>query len=121
MKNLLKFVPILFLVACTSNQQAGCSRSIATEFGADWVIAQYDMNGKPFNCWKLTDVSVNDEAHSDGVWWQSFDGHLVHISGWYNRVQVSNGDYAKAATSVGVNIKYCVGGEYHIPTNTDSE
>lgn len=95
---------------------AGWSRQFtswsAGSFGADWIITQFGADGHPFNCWKLSGVSVSNEEHSDGIYWQNSDGHLVHISGWHNRVQVSGGNFEKAAAAVGVDAKKCGDGHY---------
>jgi hypothetical protein len=101
----------LFLTGCAGFER-GCSAAIASDFGADWVIVQYGASGDPMNCWQLKDVSVANERQSDGVYWKDQDGHLVHISGWYNRVQVERGDFAGAAKAVGVDLSGCVGGKY---------
>jgi hypothetical protein len=57
-------------------------------------------------------VSVENEKESDGVYWLARDGHLVHIGGWYNRVQVEGGQWESAAELVGVNLVACLGGAY---------
>lgn len=51
-------------------------------------------------------------VHTDGIFWQSPDGHLVHISGWYNRVQVQNGDFEGAARQLGIDLASCSEGRY---------
>lgn len=87
---------------------------MAEEFGADWIIVQFDQTGKPFNCWKLKNTSVTNEHASDGIYWAE-GGNLVHISGWYNRVQVDKDKWGAAAVSLGVNLQACKGGEYTKP------
>lgn len=85
----------------------------AQTFGADWVVAQYRFDGTPFNCWMLRNTSIANEERSDGVYWKDPSAnHLVHISGWYNRVQVTNGDFAGAAKLVGVDSAQCGEGKY---------
>ncbi|MBI2043987.1 hypothetical protein HYT24_01335 [Candidatus Pacearchaeota archaeon] len=100
----------LLLGGCAGLERS-CSTFNAEEFGADWIIAQYDTNGKPYNCWKLDDVSVKDEQ-GGGIHWLDQDGHLVHIGGWYNRVQVERKAFDQAARLVGVELSKCVNGKY---------
>lgn len=88
---------------------------MAESFGGNWIIVQFGAGGLPFNCWKLEDVSVTNETHSDGIYWKAPDGHLVHISGWYNRVQVERGDWTGAAKALGVELNRCTGGAYSNP------
>ncbi len=104
----------LFLLGC-AGMQRDCSSCNASSFGGDWVIVQYQMNGTPINCWKLRNTPVENEAHTDGVYWQDPGGHLVHISGWYNRVQVQGERWEEAAKTLGVNEALCRGGVYHLP------
>lgn len=85
----------------------GCSSKVATAFGWDWLVAQYRLDGEVLRCWKLVGISIGAEEHGDGIVWKSPDGHLIHIAGWYNRVQVDHGDWAGAAASIGVDIKKC--------------
>jgi len=84
----------------------------ASAAGANWIIVQYNMNGQPLAAWKLTDVSVSNEQNSDGIYWKEGSGHLVHISGWYNRVQVAGNDYAGAAKLLGVDVDLIRNGKY---------
>lgn len=108
----------LLLTSCAGWQRT-CSSSFATTFGSDWIIVQFGADGRPFNCWRLEGVSVANEEHSDGIYWQSEDGHLVHISGFYNRVQVSGSfvtdresRFASAARKVGIDLNRCHDGAY---------
>lgn len=102
----LHYLPLLLITACAgmSRSCAGCN---AERFGADWIVAQYVLDGSVMRCWKLPRTSVANEAGSDGIYWQDLAGHLVHISGWYNRVQVSGGDWAGAAKALGVDLSKC--------------
>lgn len=103
----------LSLLAGCAGWDRGCSSCMAENFASDWVIVQYKFNGEPINCWKLNDVSVTNEDRSDGVYWKdSSTGHLVHISGWYNRVQVEHNDFRSAAELMGVDMNRCPGGMY---------
>ena len=97
---------LTFLVGCAgANRQ--CSAGMAKSFGANWVVAQCRYDGSVLRCWKLSDASIDNEPHSDGIYWQSPEGHLVHISGWYNRVQVSHAGWEAAAASIGVDLSKC--------------
>lgn len=97
----------LVVVAGCAGTQRGCAASCAQSYGADWVIVQMDMMGSPYRCWVLTDVSVANEEHSDGIYWLSPDGHLVHISGHYNRVQVHGSRWDSAFSEVGMTRQMC--------------
>lgn len=105
------WLTLAFTVAC-AGQMRECSGCAAENFGADWIIVQYKTDGSPINCWKLNGDSVSNEEHSDGIWWKSNDGHLVHISGWYNRVQVAGGNWDGAAAQLGVDVAKCGEGKY---------
>jgi len=106
-------IGILFaLVTGCAGMNRGCSSDIATTFGADWLVTQIAADGHIVNCWALKDRSITNEHASDGIYWKDGDGNLVHISGWYNRVQVNNGNWKAAATSLGVEEGSCPGGRY---------
>jgi len=94
------------LVGCAGMSRE-CSSWGAGTFGSNWVIVQYANDGRLIKCWRLSSVSVSNEEHSDGIYWKSPDGHLVHISGWYNRVQVDGGDWAGAAKELDINLEGC--------------
>ena len=103
---------LLTMVGCAGFQRS-CSSSIAGGFGSDWVIVQFDCSGKPFNAWLLKGCSVSNEEGSDGIYWlDSSSGHLVHISGWYNRVQVTGGRFGEAALLLGVEVSKIGAGKY---------
>lgn len=113
-KHPLSFFVFLFLVGCAGISR-DCSSCNAESFGADWVVVQYRMDGEPLNCWQLHGKAVSNESGSDGIWWVSDGGHLVHISGQYNRVQVTGSGFEAAAKEVGVDLRRCVGGRYENP------
>ena len=84
-RRIFTILGILLLGGCASLNR-GCSSWRAESFGGDWVVVQFRMDGSAFNCWKLENVSITNEGHSDGIYWKdSATSHLVHISGWYNR------------------------------------
>lgn len=98
--------PLFLLVGC-AGMQRDCSSCMAESTGADWVIVQVDLSGRPFRCWALRNVSVTNEAQSDGIYWESTEGNLIHISGLYNRVQVVNGNWDAAYREVGLTAAAC--------------
>lgn len=81
-------------------------------FGGDWIVVQYAMDGRPFHCWKLSGVSLSGTEGGSVDWKDSGNGHLVHLTGWENRVQVVGGDFDGAAEIVGVNASICKNGVY---------
>ena len=103
---------VLLLVSGCARMERGCASGCANNLGADWLIVQYNNVGTPINCWKLDDVSVANEGNSDGIYWASDLGHLVHVGGWYNRVQVEGGRWSQAASEVGIDLARCTGGRY---------
>jgi len=104
---------MLALVIGCAGVQRGCSSWSAESFGSDWIVVQYDMYLAPKACWKLNDVSITNEASSDGIYWvDSQTGHLIHISGWYDRVQVFGGRFEEAAKLVNVDIDLVQNGAY---------
>lgn len=107
MKN--KSLLVVLLLAFTSCAGWGrqCSSYTAENFGADWLVAQYKVDGTVLRCWKMENTSVTNESGSDGIYWKSPGGHLVHISGWYNRVQVERDDWKGAAEDLGVDLSTC--------------
>lgn len=100
----------MFVTGCAGFQR-DCSSSCNSELGADWIIVQYKYDGVPMNCWKLHDAAVSNETGTDGIYWQ-YEGHLVHVSGWYNRVQVAHAQWKQAATTLGVDDDKCGNGIY---------
>lgn len=116
MKKYLQLIPAILLFACAGTMR-DCRSSCAGSLGADWIVVQYRADGSPMNCWRLPGVSIDNEGSSDGIYWASTDGHLVHISGWYNRVQISHSDWKAAAKMVGVELDRCGAGAY-LPSKT---
>lgn len=111
-KTALTVVLLLMCVGC-AGMQRGCSSFTAEQFGSDWIVVQYKCDGSPINAWKLKNVSITNESNSDGIYWvDDSTGHLVHISGWYNRVQVQGGRYEEAAKLLGVEISKVTNGKY---------
>lgn len=112
-KRTISTILSLTLLTGCAGAQRSCTNWSAESFGADWLVVQLDMNGHPFSCWKLKNTSIANEDKSDGIHWQdNRTGHMVHISGWYNRVQVANSDFDGAAKILGVDAKKCSEGVY---------
>lgn len=105
----IKLITVLsgLLVLGCAGWSRSCSSGMAESFGADWVVVQYDLAGRPFRCWKLNGASITNEEHSDGVYWVGNGGNLVHISGMYNRIQVENNQWNSAFNEVGLSEEQC--------------
>lgn len=111
-KLILSVIMLATIIGC-AGMQRGCSSFSAQSFGSDWIVVQYDMDMNPKCCWKLKNTSIANETSSDGIYWRdSKSGHLVHLSGWYNRVQVANGDFEEAAKLVNVDLSLIQNGVY---------
>ena len=107
-----KYLLLSFLAGCAGMQRS-CSSCMAEEFAADWIVAEYNYMGTPTHCWKLENTSIANESQSDGIYWLDRGTHnLVHISGWYNRVQVENNMWQEAANSLGISLDRCTDGKY---------
>ncbi|MCX6714568.1 MAG: hypothetical protein NTX72_02010 [Candidatus Uhrbacteria bacterium] len=98
---------MLVMVGCAGMGRS-CASCNAESFGADWVVIQMDMNGKPYRCWELHGASIDNEPHSDGIYWKDPQGgNLMHLSGHYNRVQVENGDWKRGFSELGLSPDSC--------------
>lgn len=95
----------LFATACAGTSR-WCSSCYASSTGADWLVVTYKMDGTPFRCWRLKNVSLTDEQ-GGGIYWEGRDGNLVHLGGWYNRVQVNGTNWESAAGHMGVELDSC--------------
>ena len=96
----------LLIVGC-AGMERDCSSCNASSFGSDWVVVQLDLNGRPFRCWALRGTSITNETNSDGIYWQSPEGNLIHISGLYNRVQVVGRNWEAAYRELGLTEGSC--------------
>jgi hypothetical protein len=103
---LYRYLAALLLIGCAGTYR-DCSSGCAGEFGADWVIVQVATDGQPFRCWDLHNVAVTNESNTDGIYWQDSHGNLVHISGFYNRVQVTGGHWNEAFDQLGLTRETC--------------
>jgi hypothetical protein len=112
---------LMVIVGCAGYQR-GCSSWNAQAFGSNWVVVQYDMTLTPKCAWVLHNTSISNEDGSDGIYWlDSETGHLIHISGWYNRVQVTGNRFKQAAKLVGVDLQYVQNGKYPAEQPQDVE
>jgi hypothetical protein len=110
-KRILLAICMMFMAGCAGLQRS-CASTWSSNVGANWIIVQFGFDGRPFNCWKLTNVVLTNEQSGDGVWWQDADGHLAHVAGWYNRVQVKGANFDTAARMLGVEAGQCGSGRY---------
>lgn len=108
MKNTISRYWLLFgLIMGCAGIQRDCSSCWASSTGADWVVVQMDLNGRPFRCWELRNVSIENEPQSDGIYWLDEHSNLVHISGLYNRVQVDGNNWNQAYRAMGLTQESC--------------
>ena len=106
-KPLLISLCALALFACEGTVKS-VSSGCAEQVGADWVVVELrEADGTPYRCWKLEDVSISNEKGSDGIYWRTRDGHLVHVSGSYDRVQVRGGKWGEAFSLMNMTEESC--------------
>lgn len=98
---------ILFGLSFHRGARRGCTAVVADATGANWLIVTYNLYGDPFRCWELHEVAVTNESQSDGIYWKEANGNLVHLSGFYNRIQVTNGNWEAAFASLGITQEQC--------------
>ena len=98
---------LLLLSGCGKGWERDVAISNADMDGADWIVAQDSNDGKVYRCWKLHDVSVAPEEHTDGIHWLDSNNHIVHVSGWYNRISVVGGKWEEAAKQIDVDLTKC--------------
>jgi hypothetical protein len=117
LKKFLRISLMIFMAGCAGIGKS-CSQFGASNFGGDWIVVQYTFEMKPSHCWKLRDVSLESESGGGINWKDRSDNHLVHVTGWENRVQVQNGNYQSAGRIVGVDANQCENGIY--PSHPDT-
>lgn len=104
----LVIVGMLVLFCGCAGFSRECSSCSAGAFGTDWIVVQMNCEGKIMRCWELQGASVANEEKSDGIYWEDpATGNLVHLSNFYNRIQVSNGKWAEAFRDLGITRKEC--------------
>lgn len=73
---------------------AGISRHFsswkAEAYGSDWLVIQYTGMGKIQSHWELHGRSIGNEQASDGIFFKDDDGNIVHLSGHYMYIQVTD-------------------------------
>lgn len=102
------FLAIIFLCGCASFER-DCTSCTATTLGSDWLVVQISaLDGKPIRCWQLSNASLDSEERSDGINWKdTVNGNMVHISGFYNYVQVRTGQWDTAFRQLGLTEGLC--------------
>ncbi len=112
MKKRITIFSLLVLTTGCAGFQKSCYQTVANSFGSDWIVVQYASDGRPFHCWKLRGASVSGSEGGQVDWKDTTNGHLVHLTGWENRVQVVNGDFDGAGRLLGVDSRRCNNGVY---------
>ncbi|MEK7648404.1 MAG: hypothetical protein AAB400_00615 [Patescibacteria group bacterium] len=105
------FTTFVLLLSGCAGMFRSCSNDWAETAGADWIVIERNCNGTPVTCYKLKSVSVTNEPHSDGIQWNA-GLHMMHVSGWYNRVQVHGRKWDEAAQMLGIDANLCGMGTY---------
>lgn len=59
----------------------------ASAYGSDWIVVQYAQSGCVITHWKLEDEAIHNESDSDGIYFVTEEGPVVHLSGHYVYVQ----------------------------------
>lgn len=59
----------------------------ASAYGSDWLIVQYAQSGCVITHWNLKNEAVQNEDRSDGIYFVTEEGAVVHLSGHYAYVQ----------------------------------
>jgi hypothetical protein len=104
---LASFVLMFAMVGCAGIERS-CSSCMAQSLGSDWIVVELrEMDGTPYRCWQLKDTSISNEEGSDGIYWVTDDGNLVHVSGSYDRVQVENGQWDEAFAEINMTREAC--------------
>ena len=117
MRKLIILALLASCVGCAGTGKA-CSQMGASAFGSDWIIVQYRQDGTAFHCWKVRDAAVDSGQGGNIDWKDRQTGHLMHITGWENRIQVAGGDFETAGRLVGVDSNLCGNGIYPVKEQT---
>jgi len=59
----------------------------ASAYGSDWLVVQYAQSGCVITHWDLENEAVQNETNSDGIYFVTEEGPVVHLSGHYAYVQ----------------------------------
>jgi len=67
--------------------KTGVSGWKASAYGSDWLVVQYAQSGCVITYWELENEAVQNESGSDGIYFVTEEGPVVHLSGHYAYVQ----------------------------------
>ena len=73
----------------------------ASAYGSDWLVVQYAQSGCVITSWELEDEAVQNESSSDGIFFVTEEGPVVHLSGHYAYVQSPDSQVRKDLLEVG--------------------
>lgn len=99
---------MLLIVGCAGVERS-CSSCAAQTIGSDWIVVELrELDGTPYRCWMLEEVSIANEESSDGIYWKDPNtGNMVHVSGSYDRVQVVDDQWDEALAIVNLTEGEC--------------
>lgn len=77
------------VIACMG--PAGVKTSLsgwyASGYGSDWLVVQYAQSGCVIHSWDLQSEAIKNEGSSDGIYFVTEEGPVVHLSGHYTYIQ----------------------------------
>ena len=107
-RNPIEFALLLVLLTGCAGLERSCSSCSARNFGSDWIVVELtETDGKPYRCWELNEVSITNEEGSDGIYWKTKEGNLMHISGSYDYIQVVNEKWDEAFAEINMTREAC--------------
>jgi hypothetical protein len=62
----------------------------ASAYGSDWLVVQYAQSGCVIASWELENEAIQNEGSSDGIYFVTEEGPVVHLSGHYTYAQDPN-------------------------------
>ena len=77
----------VLMCAGPAGLKTGLSSWQASAYGSDWLVVQYAQSGCTIATWELRDEAIKNEGDSDGIYFVSEGGAVVHLSGHYVYVQ----------------------------------
>lgn len=83
-------------VALFPSCSLGWQQTVIGATGTDYLVIQYDAQGKRLHHWELKSRVIKNEDASDGIYFRDNGGNIVHLSGFYTYIQVFNWDEARA-------------------------
>ena len=87
---------LLFLIIGPNKINRFWQNYKADAYGSDWLVVQYDMTGSPIQYWELKDKSIGSEFNSDGIFFTDNDNLVIHLSGFYNYIEIKDNNFEKA-------------------------